>query len=202
MRTWRTLRRLAPWQVSHRLRLRLRSALRARVPAALRRAPPLAPELRAVRPLPGKLLRPCPREVVRERARAAAEGRFTFLGTSRELGARPFPPPEDVSLLWAYHLEYMDYLVDLSLEGRWPEVERLAVARNSVDHDPGPAGLHPYTASRRATACLEALSLGGGCARGALAEGAWGTRFPHGGVPPPSSAHLLSNGVTMLVHSL
>ena len=97
MRYLRTLRRLSPRQVAHRIRLRARRGLagerRGAVPAA-----------GAGPGLPADLLRPCAPAVSRSRAREVCEGTYRFVGIERSLGSNPFARGLDAPLLWAYQL--------------------------------------------------------------------------------------------------
>jgi len=124
----RTVSRLRPGQVWHRVRLTLRRAAWARmtqrVDARYRRraagwdrlrwdAPGLATvaALRAARRDPESAL---------TAARDALAGRFTFLGESRELGTPPSwdRPGLADALLWKTHLHEFPYALDLALASR------------------------------------------------------------------------------------
>lgn len=201
----RTVGRLTAPQILHRLRLRSRSMLRKAFPdaaerGAARRAWP-APPVRRGRPPPLDILRPCASVVSQERAREAALGRFTFLGETRDLGLSPFPAPEDVSLLWAYHLEYMEYLLDLALAERWGAVERLVMSRLGTDSDPGRAGAHPYTEARKAAVWLQILPLAPEGLRRTLAEGVWRSlaRVAANLEMDVGGNHLLENGLALVL---
>jgi len=197
-RLTRTVRHLSPVQVVHRLRLRTNARLRRSFPRAAarwarRRAGPPPP----VRDLPNLLVglsRPCPRSVIERRAEEVAGGRFTFLGITRELGAAPFPAPPDVPLLWAYHLEYMDYLLDLVLAGESGAVGPLVTSRLGAES--GAAATHPYTDSRRAAAWCRVLGLHPEVARGVWT---WANRVARNLEWDVGGNHLLENGLALVL---
>jgi len=203
LRTWRTVRRLSPRQVAHRLRLRTRARLRLAAPGLARTVAALGagdpPPPRDVPEPPADLLRPAPPERAREAAERAARGRFRFLGESRDLGDRPFPAPADVSLLWAYHLEYMEWLYDLARERRWADVARLAAARTAAEGRAHPAASHPYVDSRRAASWLRAIAAGGDDAPDVLVPGAWiwANRVAANLEHDVGGNHLLENGLCL-----
>jgi uncharacterized heparinase superfamily protein len=201
MRYGRTLRRLSPVQIAHRLRLRLRAAVGAGATGRVADAASV-PEVRVGVPVLADLTRPCPPDVARRRAEAAAEGRYDFLGESRVLGADPFPAPGDAALLWAYHLEYMDYLYDLGRAGLWNTVERLARARLAAGDRGGVAARHPYPRARRVSAWLETLALAKDSrVRSLLAVGAWRTagRVAADLERDVGGNHLLENGLALVL---
>jgi Heparinase II/III-like protein/Heparinase II/III N-terminus len=196
-RLWRTVRHLSPVQLAHRVRLRARLAARRRLGEAS--LPATAPPLRSATVLPAAFHRPCDEDLVRETADRAADHRFSFLGVERDLGERPFPPPEDAPLLWSYHLEYMDYLLDLALTGRTEDLARLVALRFSGEPRRHLAALHPYPVSRRAAALVRVLPYLDGSARDLVARAA----FAHGGWVANNlecdvgGNHLLENGLAL-----
>ncbi len=194
LRTWRMARRLSVGQILHRCRLRARRAA-ARVFRGGADAGPVPPRGKPVR-LPPGLLRPGPEEGWRRRGEEAARGRFRFLGVTRDLGLRPFPAPHDVSLLWAYHLEYMEYLLDLVLARRFREAATLARARLEAPRARHPAARHPYPDSRRSASFTHALWRWEGDGAEVIAEGAWrwARRVARNLEMDVGGNHLLENG--------
>lgn len=205
LRLARTVRHLSPVQIGHRLRLRARAFAGQSWPeAAGRRAARRAgavPPARAAAAPDRDLLRPCDPFLIEERAEAVAAGRFAFVGLERQLGARPFPAPTDVPLLWAYHLEYMDYLLDLAWSGHADVVERLVRQRLGTEDVPRLSATHPYPASRRTAAWARARAAGGGAARSALALGmwTWAHRVRANLERDVGGNHLLENGLALVL---
>jgi uncharacterized heparinase superfamily protein len=102
-----------------------------------------------------------------------SEGRFVFVGITRELGEQPFPAPPDAPLLWAYHLEYMDYLLDLGLEGRRGRLGDLVRKRLETERKARASATHPYPLSRRTAAWLRAMPHAPTEVREEMAAAAW-----------------------------
>ncbi|MEN8151474.1 MAG: alginate lyase family protein, partial [Planctomycetota bacterium] len=149
------------------------------------------------------LLRPCPEATVEAAAGAIEAGRFEFLGVARELGSgresNPYPAPRDVSLLWAYHLEYMDYLLDLCLAGRAGTAGRLVRSRWATEGVPRRSATHPYPESRRVASWLRAWSRLRPKDRALAAEGAWvwACRVARNRETDVGGNHLLENGLAL-----
>ena len=202
-RYWRTVRYLSPGQILARIGLRGRAAAARMAPAfatalARRAAGPVPVVVRAPFADPA-LLRPGGEEHVRSIADAAEAGRFEFLGVGRDLGSDPFPAPKDASLLWAYHLEYMDYLLDLVLSGRAETAGRLIRARWVTEGLPRRSATHPYPESRRAAAWLRVWSRLPLEDRALAAEGAWlwSCRVARNLEKDVRGNHLLENGLAL-----
>ena len=167
-RLGRTIRHLSLPQLTHRVRLRVRQAARLRLPRAASRrgaaacaAPPLRPPFSA----PLDLLLTGPEGSVSARAEDVARGRFRFLSEARDLGSSPFPAPAGAPLLWAYQLEYMEYLLDLVVAGKQAEAEALVLARFRAEGLATRASEHAYPVSRRTSSFLRMLALSPGGAR-------------------------------------
>ncbi len=130
-----------------------------------------------------------------------ADGHFDFLGLSAPAGEPLFPPANGLPLLFAYHLEYMDYLLDLALAGRLDVVDRLVRLRLLAKPSRHPAALHPYPASRRCAAFVRLLPFVEGGLRDLVARGAFALagrirrnlEFDVGG------NHLLENGLALVL---
>lgn len=97
------------------------------------------------------------------RARDAAEGRFTHLGTSRDYAGRVDWDDDGVSPLWAYQMQYLGALVDMACAGDAPAAMRhLESWRARFEERWDAVAWHPYPVSLRiVNVCAAAAILGG-----------------------------------------
>jgi hypothetical protein len=145
------------------------------------------------------LLRPGRDAHSEETARDVVRGEFTFLRERRDLGANPFPAPADAPLLWAYHLEYMDYLLDLGRAGETDRIDELCRARLDTEARPRLSATHPYPESRRTASWIRALATAAERTRPILHEGTWiwANRIAVNLELDVGGNHLLENGLAL-----
>jgi uncharacterized heparinase superfamily protein len=135
--------------------------------------------------------------VLERRAADVASGRFTFLGLTRDLSLAPFPAPTDVPLLWSYHLEYMEYLLDLALAGTPAALAAIGPLVDArLTGERGPAATHPYTDSRRVVSWCRVMGHHPSIARGAWT---WANRVAKNLEWDVGGNHLLENGLALVL---
>ncbi|MHC4473174.1 MAG: hypothetical protein ACYS99_19690, partial [Planctomycetota bacterium] len=171
-RLWRTIRPLSPAQVVHRLRLRALARARRALPGTAARWAALragaVPPLRGVTCIPASVARPA-----------------------------PFPAPTDVPLLWSYHLEYMEYLLDLALAGTPAALAAIGPLVDArLTGERGPAATHPYTDSRRVVSWCRVMGHHPSIARGAWT---WANRVAKNLEWDVGGNHLLENGLALVL---